>query len=109
MYNCGMYISELKKISQKNFDIAVAKQNEREKARSRMIMAYEGHLFLANAETINYVSCMKGLKDSFVILDTNENPVLIENPTEFLDRLITKNQEVLNSYLQAYKNFEKRS
>jgi hypothetical protein len=51
LYNCGMDISELKKISQKNFDIAVAKQNEREKARSRMIMAYEGHLFLANAES----------------------------------------------------------
>jgi hypothetical protein len=104
-----MDISELKKISQKNFDIALAKQNEIEKARSRMIMAYEGHLFLANSETINYVSCMKGLKDSFVILDTNENPVLIDDPAQFLDRLITKNQEVLNSYLQAYKNFEKRA
>lgn len=104
-----MDISELKKISQKNFDIALAKQNEIEKARSRMITAYEGHLFLANAETINLVSCMKGLKDSFVILDTNENPVLIDDPAQFLDRLITKNQEVLNSYLQAYKNFEKRA
>jgi hypothetical protein len=102
-----MDVSALKKISDRSFDIALAKQNEREKALSRMVMAYNGHLFLANAETITYVSCMKD-KENFVILDNNQNPTLINDPADFLDKLTRKNQEVLNSYLQAYKNFEKR-
>jgi len=104
-----MDISELKKISEKNFDIALAKQNEMEKAKSRSVLAHDGHLFQADAETITYVSCMMQREDQFVILDTNQNPVLIEDPKQFLDKLVSKNQEVLNSYLQAYKKFEKRS
>ena len=104
-----MDITELKQISKKNFDIALAKQNEIEKALSRMTVAYVGHLFIANVETITYVSCLKQHAESFVILDTNQNPVLIENPEEFLNKLITKNQEVLNLYLQASNNFSKRT
>ena len=104
-----MDISELKKISDRNFSIAVGKQNEIEKALSRLVMAYDGHLFVANPETITYVTCLMDRHETFVILDTNQNPVLIEDPKQFLDKLITKNQEALNSYLKAYKKFETRS
>jgi len=104
-----MDINELKKQSDKSYSIALAKQNELEKARSKMIMAYDGHLFLADVTTINLVQTLKQHRDEFVVLDSNDNPALIKDPSNFLDRLIAKNQEVLNSYLQAHKKFTERN
>ena len=101
-----MDINDFKKQSEKSYGIALAKQNALEKARSRMIMAYEGHLFLANAETINLVKTLSELNTSpFYILDTNDNPVEITDPKILLEKLITKNQEVLNTYHETYKQF----
>ena len=102
-----MDISELKKQSDRSFEIALAKQNAVEKAKTRMVLAYQGHLFLADAETINIVKTIKEFKDEFVILDSKDNPVLIDNPDEFLDKLIQKNQEALNQYYQTYIDFKK--
>ena len=101
-----MEINEFKKQSDKSYSIALAKQNALEKAKSRMLMGHDGHLFLANPETINLVHALKQHHDQFVILDSNDNPCKIADPTVFLEKLITKNQEVLNTYHQAYKQFE---
>ena len=101
-----MEIDELKKQSDRSFETALAKQNALEKARSRMVFAYDGHLFLANAETINLVNAMSD-RDTFVLLDTNDNPALIDDPTAFLSKLIERNQEVLNSYHQIYLELQK--
>jgi hypothetical protein len=100
-----MEISELKKISDRSYDVALAKRNALEKARSRMLLAHGGHLFKADAETINLVKTMSDDHDSFYMLDTNDNPVLIDSPQEFLVLLKAKNQEALNTYHQAYQQF----
>ena len=102
-----MDISEFKKQSDKYYSIALAKQNALEKAKSKMLMAFDGHLFLANAETINLVKTLSELHTSpFYILDTNDNPVEITDPKKLLEQLITRNQEVLNNYHADFKNFE---
>ena len=102
-----MEVKDLKKISEKSYTIALAKQNALEKAQSRMILAHNGHLFTANTDTINLVETLSKRHDQFVILDSNNNPCLISDPLLFLDRLIEKNQEVLNIYYQTYKEFQK--
>ena len=40
--------------------------------------------------------------------DTNDNPVEISDPTDFLQILIERNQEAISSYHQMSKTFEKR-
>jgi hypothetical protein len=45
----------------------------------------------------------------FYILDTNNNPVEISNPKEFLQILIERNQEAISSYHQMSKTFEKKN
>jgi hypothetical protein len=100
-----MDIHELKKQSDLSYDTAVAKRNALEKARSRQGMAYEGHLFRADAETICLVRTLKESQDTFCVLDTNHNPVEITNPMEFLEKLIERNQESLNAYKQIYETF----
>lgn len=67
-----------------------------------MLLAYSGHLFQADAETINLVQVLKNRHKKFVLLDSNDNPMMVDDPEDFLDRLITKQQEALNTYHQLY-------
>ena len=100
-----MDIRDLKKQSDLSYDLAVAKRNALEKAHSRQVMAYEGHLFRADPQTINLVRTLKESNQKFFLLDTNQNPVEITDPEDVLARLIERNQETLNTYHQTYKTF----
>jgi hypothetical protein len=103
-----MNIGELKNKSDLSYNIAVAKRNALEKANSRMIVVYNEHIFRADPETINLVNVLKENNSKFFVLDTNNNPVEITNPEEFLKTLIERNQESLSSYHQMAKTFEQR-
>ena len=103
-----MDIGELKKQADLSYDISVAKRNALERVESRQIFAYNGHLFRADAETICLVQTLKQHKDSFYILDTNNNPCEIKDPANFLNKLIERNQETLNAYHQINESFSKR-
>tara|TARA_B100000900_G_scaffold155664_1_gene132285 strand:- start:734 stop:1051 length:318 start_codon:yes stop_codon:yes gene_type:complete len=103
-----MDIRSLKLQSDLSYDIAVAKRNALEKAHSRMVMAYNGNLFRADANTIGIVRTLKESNDTFFLLDTNNNPVKITDADNFLERLIERNQEALNAYHQMYETFTKK-
>ena len=99
-----MDVSELKNISDRSYMIAVAKKDALEKARSSSLLAYSGHLFQADATLINLIHILKQSHKEFVVLDSNDNPMMVDNPTEFLEKLIAKNQEALNLYHQLYND-----
>ena len=103
-----MDIGELKKQSDLSYDIAIAKRNALEKAQSRQVLVYNEHIFQANAETICLVKTLKDINEKFFVLDTNNNSVEIENPNEFLTKLIERHQESLSSYHQMAKTFERK-
>jgi len=103
-----MDIKSLRDRSDLSFDIAVAKKNALERAKSRQIVAYNNHLFHADADTINIVSVLKQQHDRFFILDTNDNPCEITDPQGFLDVLIQRNQEALNEYHQLHQRLKKK-
>jgi hypothetical protein len=103
-----MDIRELKKQSDLSYDIAVAKRNALEKAHTRLVVVYNEHLFRADPETINLIKTLGEVHTSpFYVLDSNENPVEISNPKEFLQILVQRNQEAISSYHQMSKTFEK--
>jgi hypothetical protein len=104
-----MDIHELKRQSDLSYDIAVAKRNALEKAHSRQVVVYREHLFRADPQTICLVRTLKESHDSFCVLDTNNNPVEIPDPAEFLSILVERNQESLNTYKQIYKTFTRRN
>ena len=103
-----MDIGELKKQSDLSYNIAIAKRNALEKANTRQVMVYKDHIFRADPQTICLVKILKEEKDSFFLLDTNQNPVEITNPSDLLSKLIERNQESLSSYHQMYKTFERK-
>ena len=105
-----MDFRELKKQSDLSYDIAVAKRNALEKVRTRLVVVYNEHLFRADSETINLIKTLSEVHTSpFYVLDSNENPVEISNPKEFLQILVQRNQEAISSYHQMSKTFEKRN
>tara|TARA_Y100000592_G_scaffold69286_1_gene107701 strand:+ start:217 stop:534 length:318 start_codon:yes stop_codon:yes gene_type:complete len=103
-----MDIGELKKQSDLSYDIAIAKRNAIEKAKTRQIVVYNEHIFRADPQTICLVKTLSELEDTFFILDTNHNPVEIKDPQDFLSKLIQRNQESLSSYHQMYSTFERK-
>ena len=103
-----MDIRDLKKQSDLSYDIAIAKRNALEKAHARQVMVYGERIFRADAQTICLVKTLKETRDKFFLLDTNDNPVEITDPEDFLSKLIERNQESLNSYHQKYKSFERK-
>ena len=103
-----MDIGTLKDYSDLAHDLAQTKKNALEKMRSRQIVAYNGRLFQANAETINVVQTFKAHSKDFYMLDTNDNPCHIIDPDEFLRILIERNQETLNTYHQLHKDLKNK-
>ena len=103
-----MDIGELKKQSDLSYNIAIAKRNALEKANTRQVMVYKDHIFRADPQTICLVKILKEDKESFFLLDTNQNPVEITDPSDLLSKLIERNQESLSSYHQMYKTFERK-
>jgi len=103
-----MDISQLKKSADLSYDTAVSKRNALERAESRQLIAQHGHLFRADAHTICLVKTLMEGRDSFFMLDANNNPVEIKDPNAFLSRLIERNQESLNSYHQTYLDLSKK-
>jgi len=99
-----MDIGNIKKHSDLNFEAAQAKKNAIEKMRSRQLMAYNERLFKADADTINLISTLKQIKKDFYVLDVNDNPCHVKSPDDFLNKLIERNQETLNSYQQLHQD-----
>ena len=99
-----MDIGNIKKHSDLNFEVAQAKNNALEKMRSRQLLAYNERLFKADADTINLVSTLKQHNKDFFVLDVNDNPCQIKDPDDFLQKLIERNQEPLNTYHQLHED-----
>lgn len=104
-----MDIGKLKKYSDLAHDLNVTKRNSLEKMRARQIMAYNGRLFKADAQTINTVSTLKAHSKEFYLLDTNDNPCLITDPEDFLRKLIERNQETLNTLSQFHDRLTRKA
>ena len=103
-----MDIGTLKDYSDLAFDLAQLKKNALEKIRSRQIVAYNGRLFRADANTINVVQTYKAHSKEFYMLDTNDNPCHITDPEEFLRILIERNQETSNSYHKLHEDLKNK-
>ena len=103
-----MDIGKLKTYSNLAHDLAQTKKNALEKCKARQIIAYNGRLFRADAQTINVVSTFKAHNKKFIMLDVNDNPCEINEPDSFLSILIEKNQEALNTYNQLFIALKKK-
>jgi hypothetical protein len=51
--------------------------------------------------------CAKGRVSGIVLLDSNENPILVENLEVFRDEIFSRYFEVTNEYFQEFDKIKK--
>lgn len=70
----------------------------------------KGHRFTINRELINFLSTLKtlGHDEDIVILDDFENPYMIENISEFLDKIFNLYVESTNKYYHKYTDLKSK-
>ena len=102
-----MDIGKLKTYSNLAHDLAQTKKNALEKCKARQIIAYNGRLFRADAQTINVVSTFKAHNKKFIMLDVNDNPILIENLADFKDIILDRYTTSTLEYYEEYQKLKK--
>jgi len=105
-----MDLASLKHTADLAHNIAVEKQNALERLRSRQLLVYHDHVFVADAATITMAHVLREANQgrASYLLDSNNNPCRIDDMADFVTRLVQKNQEALNSYHQIFQSFRRK-
>ena len=89
--------------------LAVQRQELKEKISAKLTYGYNGGLFKINQTLLNFVQslCSMQRTENIVLMDSNENPVLVEDLESFreeiFDRYFTSTLEYYNEYKELSK------
>ena len=78
----------------------------KEKIDAKLTYGYNGGLFRIDRNLLTFVDvlCNKGRTDGVILIDSNENPVMIQDLEIFKDEIFSRYFEATNEY---FENFEK--
>lgn len=85
----------------------VQRENSKLKLKNKLVFAINGGIFKITQDFIAFVYALSQSKNSAVILDSNENPIKIDDLEEFFDEVVSVYQESMNDYLAEYEKFKK--
>lgn len=85
----------------------VQRENSKLKLKNHLVYSQNGGIFKITQDFISFVFVLSQSKKSAVILDSNENPVKIDDLGDFYDSLLDIYQEGMNDYLIEYEKFKK--
>ena len=69
-----------------------------------LIYYYNGGSFAATEQRLSFVNVLKSNNiESYVLVDDNNTPVLIENINDFFDSLMSHYKEATNLFFYGYK------
>ena len=79
-----------------------------EKSQAKLTYGYAGGLFKIDQTLINFIVTLEsaGRVNNVIILDSNENPILIENLEDFKDEVFDRYFTVTNEYYEEYKKIK---
>lgn len=84
------------------------KQNLKQRMNTMLTIGFNGNMFTAKLELINFVKQLLDLNvRQYIFLDDNENPVLITDLLEFHSRLLSVYTEALNEYYVENEKLKK--
>lgn len=96
---------DIQDLANKSYDRALAQKNLEETQMSRMPLAYASGIWLCNTDLICLLHSYKHVNE-VILLDSNKIPRKI-NPTELLELVQKRHQEILNDWLIEYNNLAK--
>ena len=93
---------------------AYTNQVDHAKERFRLLntLAWNGHIFELTPHFMGYVILQfmsaqdSGASDPIILLDRNDEPVLIEEPADFVDQMHERHHEALNEYHDTYLSLQ---
>ena len=87
---------------------SIQKKLLKEKIESKLTYGFNGGLFHIDRNLLTFVEilCNKGRTSGIVILDTNENPVLIDNLEDFRDEIFDRYFEITKEYYGFYQKLK---
>lgn len=90
--------------------LALQRKSLKERSESRLILGHAGGLFKIDQSLISFLQTLilKGRDTNVVILDSNNNPILIENLESFLDEVLARYYEVTLEYYEEYQKIKSK-
>ncbi len=81
----------------------------KEKVEAKLTYGFNGGLFHIDRNLLTFVEvlCNNNRVSGVVLLDSNENPVLIEDLVAFKDEIFSRYFEVTNEYFEQYQTLKK--
>lgn len=97
---------DIQDLAKKSYDRALAQKNLEEKQLSRLVIAHANGIWTCDVNLICLLQSFSNYSNEVIILDSNKIPRKI-NPTELLQLVQKRHQEVLNDWLIEYNNLAK--
>jgi hypothetical protein len=81
----------------------------KEKIEAKLSYGYNGGLFYIDRNLLTFVEilCTKGRTSGTAILDSNENPILIDDLETFRDEIFSRYFETTYEYFESYQTLKK--
>ena len=88
---------------------SIHKKILKERTAAKLMFGFSGGLFAIDRTLLTFVEmlCAKGRVSGIVLLDSNENPILVENLETFRDEIFSRYFEVTNEYFQEFDKIKK--
>lgn len=88
---------------------SIQKKILKEKIEAKLTYGFNGGIFHIDRNLLTFVEilCNKGRTAGIVLLDSNENPVLVEDLEIFKDEIFSRYFETTNEYFESYQNLKK--
>lgn len=86
----------------------VQRKTLKEKIDARLTYGFNSGLFKIDQTLINFIHTLEaaGRTENIVLLDSNENPVLVENLESFKDEVFDRYFTATNEYYEEYKKLK---
>jgi len=90
--------------------LSIKHQALKEKLESNLIFGYSSGLFNINIDLINYIDFLirSERHNNIVLLDSNKNPIMIENLKDFQETILDRYHSSLHEYYLEYESLKKQ-
>ena len=85
----------------------IQRENSKLKLKNHLVYSQNGGIFKITQDFISFIFALSQSKKSAVVLDSNENPVKIDDLDGFYENILDIYQEGMNDYLIEYEKFKK--
>lgn len=85
----------------------IQRENSKLKLKNHLVYSQNGGIFKITQDFISFIFALSQSKKTAVILDSNENPVKIDDLEDFYENILDIYQEGMNDYLIEFEKFKK--